>query len=354
MSVQDSLAAAQARAGAVSDDGCPAALPRHFGDVRGEYIAACTGAALFDASDRAQLELTGRDRAKFLHNFCTNDVRGLAAGSGCEAFVANVQGKVLGQIFVFAGEQALWAESTPGSGPGLVAHFSKYQITEDVEFHDRTPGWGELLVCGPHAAQVLAEAGLSANGLGPLQHRAYAAPGGAPVSVRRHLFPGENCYAVVAPRPSLGLLWDQLVKCGAHPAGVLAFEPLRIAARMPLFGRDITPDNLVQEAGRTAQAVSFSKGCYLGQEPIARIDALGHVNQELRGVRLPAGPLPAAGADVSTNEAHSRVVGRITSAAVAPDDGRGLALAYVRRGYNAVGMSVQVASGDGFVTGTLF
>src|ERR1700737_4100619 len=103
-------------------------------DPQQAYTAARTGAAVFDLTGWTQVELAESDRAKFLHNFCTNDIRGLTPGRGCEAFITNVQGKVLAHIFVFCGESLLHLESAPLSAERIIAHLSKYQISEDVEF----------------------------------------------------------------------------------------------------------------------------------------------------------------------------------------------------------------------------
>src|SRR5579872_505452 len=136
------------------------------GDPASEIHAARTAAALFDLGGWAQIEIGGRDRAKFLHNFCTNDVRSLAAGQGCEAFLTNVQGKVLAHVFIYAGEDSLELLAVPGSSERIIAHLSRYQISEDVTFCDKSSDRGLLLAAGPQAAIALANAGQNAAALG--------------------------------------------------------------------------------------------------------------------------------------------------------------------------------------------
>ncbi len=131
-------------------------MPEHFGDPASEYAAAQTAAALIDLSGWTQIEITGNDRAKFLHNFCTNDIRGLAVGAGCEAFITSVQGKVLAHIFVTANECVLRLICVPGCGERITNHLSRYHISEDVTFEDQTASRGLLLVVGPQAAVALA------------------------------------------------------------------------------------------------------------------------------------------------------------------------------------------------------
>lgn len=326
-------------AGVVLDD---QGVPLHFGDPQAEYTAARTGSALFDLTGRTQLELTGRDRAKFVHNFCTNEVRSLIAGQGCEAFVTNIQGKVLGHIFVFTAEKSLWIDSVPGAAATLLPHFTKYQIAEDVDFKDWSHDVGVFYVAGPGGADALSKCGISVTDLPHLGHR----PGARPeiFAVRRLDLLGIAGWEIVLPSSAREQVWSQLTAAGVRPAGRTAFEPLRIEARTPLYGVDISMENLAQEVDRTSTAISFSKGCYLGQEPIARIDALGHVNQELRLLKLATGPVPAPGAEALTGD--SRVIGRVTSAAQSYADGLPVALAYVRRSFNVSGMSVTVRAGE--------
>ena len=117
-------------------------------------------ARLFDLSDRTQIEITGRDRVKFLHSFCTNDIKKLQPGQGCEAFVTNVNGKVLGHIFVFAERDSLWFESVASSAATLLPHLDRYLITEDVRFADRSAEFAELLLVGPQSTELLERLGL--------------------------------------------------------------------------------------------------------------------------------------------------------------------------------------------------
>jgi folate-binding protein YgfZ len=315
------------------------------GDPALEYAAARNACAVFELPDRTQIEVTGRDRAKFLHNFCTNDIRGLAPGKGCEAFVTNVQGKVLGHIFVLAGDETLWVESAPGSAERLIAHWSRYQISEDVALADRSGERGCLHVAGPGATEVLNHLAAGAGELPPLAHHEVSLAGGTARVFRNDILrlPG---FFVTAERGRIEPLANQLAWAGARRAEPRAFEALRIEAGFPQYGVDVTDANLAQEVNRTAQAISFTKGCYLGQEPIARIDALGHVNQQLRILRLDRTPLPGAGAEVFWSGDSSKVAGHVTSAVISPADERPVALAYLRRNFDSVGMKLSVRMGD--------
>ncbi|MGQ0636231.1 MAG: CAF17-like 4Fe-4S cluster assembly/insertion protein YgfZ [Planctomycetaceae bacterium] len=313
-------------------------------DARNQYAAARTQAALFDMPGRMHVEIGGADRAKFVHNFCTNDVKGLQPGQGCEAFVTSVQGKVLAHVFIFCEPEALWIDSVAGSGERLTKHLSRYQITEDVTFADRSGELATLYLVGPQAAAVLSAAGIEPLGVS-LAHR--AAPTAENVlRIRRNDFLRLPGYELVAAPAVLAPLRGALLAAGAAPADRAAFESLRIEAGFPWYGIDATDANLAQELGRTAQAVSFTKGCYLGQEPIARIDALGHVNQQLRVLRLERGPAPQPGSDVLSAEADAQLVGHVTSAAWSYQADAPVALAYLRRGHDASGLKVAVRAGQ--------
>jgi hypothetical protein len=148
---------------------------------------------------------------------------------------------------------------------------------------------------------------------------------------------------LAAQHAVLHTLWDNLVAAGARPAGAEAFHPLRIAAGFPLHGIDVSAENLAQEAARTERAISFTKGCYLGQEPIARIDALGHVNRVLCRLQVASGTPPQPGDEVA--DVARQAVGAITSAARVPGTDMSVALAMLRTTYRQPGTQVVVRHG---------
>jgi folate-binding protein YgfZ len=159
-------------------------------------------------------------------------------------------------------------------------------------------------------------------------------------------FPG---FLVCMPRKGLARCWRDLVDGGVSPAGVAVFHAQRILAGFPLYGIDITEDNLAQEAARTDQAINFKKGCYLGQEPIARIDALGHVNRELRTIRLESTHVPSPGSEV--RDESSQNIGHVTSYAMLPDEHEAIALAYLHRKSLSPGTKLLVDCEGDFVPG---
>ena len=302
---------------------------------------------LFDLTDRALIELCGADRHAFLHNFCTNDVNKLRPGEGCEAFVTDVKGRILGHILISAAEDALWIDSVAGTNEVLVDHLDKYLIIEDVQVHDRTAESGSLCLVGPHADAWLRNKEIDVSDL-TLWGRRPASLMGHDVIVRRVGFTLPTAFELVTPRQQLPTLREEILATDVTEGGRDHFEALRIEAGFPHFGIDVTDENIAQEAGRTEQAISFTKGCYLGQEPIARLDALGHANKELRRLKLSAGPVPECGTPVRSTTGEE--VGRVTSAAQLPNDDRPVALAMLKTVATAEGTTVDVGGTSAIVT----
>lgn len=343
--------AQEQQGGSFDDSVSPQAA--HFGDAAGEYQLAQSQCAVFDLSDREQFALTGPDRVRFLNAFCTANIATLQTGRGCEAFITSVKGRIFGHVFVFAGEETLWLESGAGSAEPLTAHLAKYLMIEDAELDPQTEELGTLLVSGPESLTALEQAGAATQELVPWQHlRGEVA--GLDVQLRRTDMLGVPGVELIAPRTELGRLWQHLTDSGIAPAGRDVFEALRIEAGLPTVGVDVSDDNLAQEAARTALAISFTKGCYLGQEPIARLDAMGHTNRELRGLLLESGSVPEPGALVFDTAEASKEVGKVTSSALRPSDARPLALALLRTRFNAPGTTVYVAAGESTVPATVF
>jgi folate-binding protein YgfZ len=175
---------------------------------------------------------------------------------------------------------------------------------------------------------LLANANVDVNGLELCGQRLYET-NSAITAARRVDWLNQPGYLLLIPRGQLDEIQQLLTSAGIAPGTSETFEVLRIEAGFPRYGSDISDENLAQEVGRTAQAISFTKGCYLGQEPIARIDAMGHVNRQLCRLKLANGPVPASGAELFAAD-DDKPVGHVTSAAFSPTDNLPVALAYLR------------------------
>jgi tRNA-modifying protein YgfZ len=308
------------------------------------YRALVESCGVVDLTGRTQLELTGDDRATFLHNFCTNNVRNLTDGSGAEAFILDAKGHVLGHVFLFVAPHSVVIDTVPGQSEKLGRHLDRYIIREKVEIRDRTEEWGELFVAGPQSAALLESLALSVPE-DRLGHRSSTLAGCA-VYLRRTDLVGLDSWLLACARSDAESVRAALANAGAVPADMAAFEMARLEAGTPLYDRDITEKNLPQEVNRDARAISFTKGCYLGQETVARIDALGHVNRVLVGLRFAGQETPAAGMELQTVDTpQGGPAGTITSAAYSPRLGSALALGYVRRGHTQAGTKLTSPAG---------
>lgn len=333
------------RAGAVFGQRCGRLVDLHYGDATREYEALTQAAGLVDATTRSQVRLTGQDRVSFLHNMCTNDIKSLVSGAGCEAFLLDPKGHAMGHVYVFYGDDALTLESAPGQTDRIISSLDKYLIMEDVELADAAADAAELLVAGPQAAEVLRK--LVAAPL-PETRLSFAETtcGEHPVAVSRVDLLPQSFLVAVAPA-AVDEAWQMLVAAGATPCGFEAYEPARIEAGTPEYGRDITDKNLPQEVDRNEQAISFTKGCYIGQETVARIDALGHVNKLLVGLQFAGPNVPAPGTALTSDE---KSVGEVTTASWSPRAAAPVALGYVRRGHHTPGTKLASACGEATVT----
>jgi tRNA-modifying protein YgfZ len=314
-----------------------------------EYAALTQGAGLVDFSTRTQIEISGADRAQFLHNFCTNAVRDLPVGQGCEAFVLNAKGHIVGHVFAFVCPQSIVLETVPEQGEKLITHFDRYLIREDVQLADRSQSWTEWLLAGLQSESLLNRLCVQP----PSQRMAHVAAeiAGNRVWIRNIDLAGPIGYLLVGPREYATKIQTALISAGATPCSDEAFQTARIEMGTPLFGQDITDENLPQEIDRNRQAISFTKGCYLGQETVARIDALGHVNRLLRGIKFSGQKVPTSGTKLffGHENAEAKATGHITSSCWSPKMNAPLGLAMVRHESAAVGAKLDCELGPGEV-----
>ena len=311
-------------------------------EFQSQYDSLTSGVGFYVFSDRTILSVTGSDRAAFLQSFTTNDVRKLVPGLGCEAFVTSPQGKTLGHVLIFCEPDRFVLDSSPNQAEALVSHFQRYIITEDVEFVDQTSQVKDILVAGPKATQLLksvAELDVPAEMLSHCP----AMISGCHVALRRVECAGPLAYFVQTATGDVEVVANALFTNGAVLCDAAAVESARLEAGFPLFDVDITADHLPQEVARDAKAISFTKGCYLGQETVARIDAVGHVNRVLVGLKFLGTDIPPGGTEL---QAEGQTVGHVTSAAWSPRLDAPLALAYLRRNFAKPGTALGSSLGN--------
>jgi folate-binding protein YgfZ len=262
-----------------------------------------------------RLRVTGRDRVKFLHNFCTNDVKSLPAGSACEAFFTDVRARVIahGYILAFAEHHEILQLGVDGSP--LLKHLSKYIITEDVSLQLLADQEGCVAV--PEDKPLHLELALSdgelASFLNPDRTALLRLPmvdgTGSEICLLSVRWAGVLMVLCVGSAATIAEVSNQISTLLLNESDL---ERLRIDERFPVIGRDLTSEHLAPEAERNSTAISYTKGCYLGQEPIARLDAMGHVNRALRTIEVQASAGAVAGSTIQT--ANGQNVGSLTSA----------------------------------------
>jgi len=293
-------------------------------------------ACWIDRSDRLRLAIGGPDRAKFLHNLTTNDVKRLAEGSGQESFVTSPQGKAIAFVTLLAGPDSILLRTDPGVSEALLPHLRKYGIFDDVAIDDVSAATFEYHLAGPDA--VLASSGLVMPPPGPLRH-GVARLAGAEVRVIRESPTGRPGLTLIGPAEAAPGVRSILESAGVVPLDPARFDALRIEAGTPISGRDVTASNLPQEVGRDDRTINFVKGCYLGQETVARLDALGHVNRILKGAKVEGPDVPPVGASLTF---EGKVVGAVTSSASSPGRGAPVFLAYVKVAHAVAGTRLVV------------
>lgn len=320
-------------------------LPADFGDARTEYDAAHTGAVLFDRSHTGKVEVCGPEAPTFLQNLCTNDIANLPLGGGAEAYFTDHRAKTLFQTRIYhvrldGSRDALWIDVTPGYVEAFLKHLDRYLISEQAEFTDQTEQFAQLHLTGPKAKEVLEQAlDDQLPDLNEFLHMERTFGAAATCSIRRRDPLGVPGYDLVCLNAKAEGVWRMLTTCGARPAGQTAFEWLRVEAGTPVYGIDIDDTRFVMEVSKVTRAVSYSKGCFLGQEPIVMARDRGHVNRVMMGLKLQTDESVEPGAAVMHDNEE---VGKVTSAAVSPKFNSTLALAYVRRGFQEPGMAVTV------------
>lgn len=278
--------------------------------------------------------LTGTDRESFLHNMCTNEIRKLAAGAGCEAFFTDVKGKIVAHVWVLLAEDRITLLAVPNQAEKIVSHLDRYIIREDVQLADRSQAEAWTVLAGADADAVLGDAGAKLTQ--PWQSTTCQL-GSVECLLVRFALPDRNAFLLGTSQEQVAELRQQLESAGVIACGEQAWTTLRVETGLPLFGTDFDHTHLPQEVARNAQAISFTKGCYLGQETVARIDALGHVNKQLVTLRFAKGAAPEAGAPLTQKD---QPVGVATTVGQSARSGAALALGMVRRGSNEVGATL--------------
>jgi folate-binding protein YgfZ len=347
-------AASTEAAGAKETAGTAAASGAGAGQLPQEYAALRHGCGLADRPAGDRLEMLGADRQRFLNAYVTCEIKGLAAGQGAYGFFTSAQGRILADVVVIEHGDRLWLELPAGQQETIDGHLRKYLIADRVEIRPL----GEMLpltLAGPGAPEVLAGPAGLAPGLAlppePWSHtRAMVA--GIEVTVQRRELLGVPALTLWVSASLAALLREDLLAwsagsggagAGLCPVGPEALEVVRTEAGIPRFGHDFGPQNFPQETG-LEEAVSYTKGCYLGQEVVARIHYRGGVQKALCGLVFEGSAVPAPGTALLY---EGREAGTVGTAVHSPALDRPAGLAILHRRAAAPGSRLELAGGGG-------
>lgn len=319
----------------------------HFGDQTQEYRAIRSGVALFDRTDQTLLRIAGPDCRKFLQGYVTSDVASLESGRGALAGVTDQMGKAIADCRVYAREEAMLIECDGAATAGILKHLGRYAPFSKSKIEDVAEAFGILSVQGPRSRALLETLlndsleDLPSYGCQTIQIES------TEILACKVTHTGEEGYDLVIPAGHIPKLWRTLVAgragVSAQPAGAAAREVARIEAAIPRFGKDFDASNGFLESGLD-DAVSYAKGCYLGQEIIARIHFRGHVPKRLATIALEGGAIPSSGDRVFSLEPGEKEAGRVTSACFSPALGKPLAFAMLKYDFLARGAKLAVSA----------
>jgi folate-binding protein YgfZ len=324
-----------------------------YGDAFAEHRALCESAGVLDLSLRSRLCLTGADQIAFLHGQVTNDIKALRVGGGCYAALVTNKGRMQSDLQVWRLPDELLLDFEPGLSRAVAERLEKFIVADDVQVVDVAPHFGLLSVQGPRAVEVIRALTLPVElPLTPNTSATFTDATLGQVYVMNLPRLGSTGFDLFVPTDSLAAVADKLIaaasQLGGRACGWDALEIARIEAGIPRFGADLDETTLPPEAGAgfDARAVSYTKGCYIGQEVLNRIRTIGHVNRQLAGVRLADDltALPARGVKLLKD---GKEVGFITTAARSPLLNKNIALGFLRREVVAAGTELQARTAGG-------
>ena len=325
-------------------------MPRVYENIKMEYLSGKGTVAVMDRSQHGRLRVSGTKRLDLLNRLTTNDLRSLAPGQGARTCLLTDKGRLIDDLRLYARDQDLLLLTSPGNAVRVKETIEKLRFRDDVTLEDVTGATAMISLFGPQSARLL-EAVTRAHHLGdlPPHHAAELSIDGAGFLAARTADLGGLGFHLIVAGETAPAIWSALLSrgdpYGVSPMGEEAWEMLRIEAGLPRFGRELTEEHNPLEA-RLDEAISWTKGCYVGQEVVARLDSRQKVSKLLVGLMLEPGPLPEAGSPIHRQDATGREVeiGRLTSVAPSLDLRRVIGLGFVRNEHSAPGTPLVVVS----------
>ncbi len=313
-------------------------LPTAYTDVAVEYQAATKAAAVYDASYMGRLKATGDDALDLLNRLSTNKVDALQPGQGAPTILTTDRGRILDLIIVLnVGDHVLLLTS-PGMQQPVIEWLEKYTIMEDLVIEDISASTALLAVWGPGGQEALESAGGPGLAGLPLYHSVEPELAGYPVRIVATQISQLPGYYIIAPNEGAPAVWQSIVEAGAQPIGTEAYEATRVTYNLPVHGREMGDEFNPLETGLIG-SIDFAKGCYIGQEVIARLDTYQKVQKYL--VKLSFEPGTSVSPDATLRQ-DGQTVGKVTSVATIPTTGEVIGLAYVRTKHAVAGARLEL------------
>jgi tRNA-modifying protein YgfZ len=349
--IETPLTAMHKSSGAAIGNWFGCALPDRFSDDWiAEYRAAKESVALIDKNYRAYLRFSGPDRVRYLNAILTNNIKDLPNGRGVVSLFLNPQGRIQAEIETYTTGESLWCVTFAMNRDSLVPALDKYIIMDDVTLTDETDWHGTVALEGPVAAALVKK--IAAVDLAELEELSFreGTVGGISCSVTKRCTGGIAGAEFLAAHADLPKLWETLrgevAKVGGRPMGYQALSALRLEQGVPWFGYDFSDKQIPHEAGLQDSHISYTKGCYTGQEIVERVRSRGQVNRVRVLLRFDGKVVPASGSSLL---ADSKEVGFVTRAAYSPLLQSPLAMAYLRRENSSPGTELDAPFGKAVV-----
>jgi len=349
--IETPLAALHKSAGARMGVWFGCELPDHWSDPRTEQEFARKSVALIDKNCRTYLSFAGPDRVRYLNAILTNNVKDLAAGHGNVSLLLNPQGHILAELETYALPDTLFVVSYAMIRERLVEWLDKYIIMDDVTLTDESQRYGTLGVEGPQAVTVAQKlTGIELSALDELG-RVETSVSSIPCWMTKRSPGGVAGCEFLAEREKLSDLWqilsETVKKQGGGPMGYAALSAQRLAQGVPWFGYDFGEKQIPHEAGLEKSHISYTKGCYTGQEIVERVRSRGQVNRRRVDLIFDGEGVPAAG---ETLTADGKEVGFVTRAAIPSFLSHAVGMGYARKDYNAQGSRLIWSGGTALVS----
>ncbi len=325
----------------------PCLVPWRVSSFEEEYRSLRTASGLIDYSHQALIEVQGSDRVSFLQNLLTNDIKQLSSGMGCRAALLTANAKLVSDLIVLAGAESHWLLCDMLRAATITETLNRYLFSEQVTITNRERQRAVLAVEGPRTIELLTQVVGAVVSLPSPGNHTKASLQDIPLWLIRHTLTGGIGVLCVVEADAAEAVWRLLQQRGRSVnlrlVGWEALNTARIEAGLPWFGVDMDETNLLPETGIERVTVSETKGCYLGQEIIARMQTYGSANKQFMGLLIDGDEVPVAGDRIQRD---GEVVGQVTSACHSPTLRRPIAMGYLKRGSYEPGTVVEVLRGS--------